>query len=388
MNIIVYTFPFRGHSMQAIKIANYLSSKCHKVIVDANSIFFHYISPNIVKQKCLYEFFEFEDDSKKDNILNCAEGVLVTTNRYANQFDQNVDLIIYDSMAYWGKYIADKYNIKSISLFTIQPFDKQHFNDYAFEYLRGYTSKYATQKDFFRNIHIYQVVAKKKFNLIDDFSFDDFFCARGLYNVVLLPKSVCKFANELEDSYSAFSPMLECNSEQPDKNDSIYIATGSMISNLDLLISCIDSLLCFEKDMHISSGKHTEFLQNKYSNYKNINFYEFAPQEKLLKQASVFITHGGTNSMCEAIASKTPMIVIPLVNDEFLNAEMIVQSGIGIELENDLSVIKNNLSYAYESIIQNNSYAEKISTIAKEINYNRVLKIIDEIVEGDNYEKL
>ena len=211
MNIIVYTFPFRGHSMQAIKIANYLSSKCHKVIVDANSNFFHYISPNIVKQECLYEFFEFEDDSKKDNILNCAEGVLVTTNRYANQFDQNVDLIIYDSMAYWGKYIADKYNIKSISLFTIQPFDKQHFNDYAFEYLRGYTSKYATQKDFFRNIHIYQVVAKKKFNLTDDFSFDDFFCARGLYNVVLLPKSVCKFANELEDSYSAFSPMLECN---------------------------------------------------------------------------------------------------------------------------------------------------------------------------------
>lgn len=388
MNIIVYTFPFRGHSMQAIMIANYLSSKSHKVTVDTSPKFFHYISPSIVKQECLYRFFKFEDDGKQGDILSCAEGVLSTTTKYAKHFNKNVDLIIYDSMAYWGKYVAERNNIKSISLFTIQPFNKHHFNEYAYEYLKGYTSEYTTKKDFFRNIHVYQVVAKKKFDLADDFSFDDFFCARGHYNIVLLPKSICKFANELEDSYSTFTPLLKLTNDKFNKNDSIYIATGSMINDLDFLVSCIDALLCFKKNMHISSGKHTEYLQKKYDKYKNIKFYEFAPQKSLLKKASVFITHGGTNSICEAIATKTPMIVIPLVNDEFINAEMIVQNGIGIELKNDLSFIKSNLGCAYEKITQNNSYAEKIGLIAKEINHNRVLERIDEIVEGDSYEKL
>lgn len=384
MHIIVYTFPFRGHSMQAISIANYLADKGHTVTVDAAQAFFQYISPKIKKQECLYGFLKFLDKNKKDNLLNCAEGVLVTTQRYIRNFRVKADLIIFDSMAYWGKYIAEKQKIPSVSLFTIQPFTKELFNNYAFDYLKNYTCEFDSQKEFFRYLHIYQIVAKKKFEMLDDFTFDEFMCARGNTNIVLLPKAICKFSNDLGSSYRVFSPMIDRKDEIVKKNKSIYIATGSIISNMNLLISCIDVLLPYEREIHISSGKYTYQLKYTYAKYVNIHFYEFAPQIELLKQASIFITHGGSNSVCEAIAARTPMIVIPLVNDEFLNAEMIVERGIGLQIDNDSIAIKSTLGRLCEKIWDDVTYIDRINEIAKEIDCKRVLETIDEIVKDNN----
>ncbi len=367
--------------MQAISIANYLANKGHTVTVDTAPVYFQYISPKIKKQECLYGFLKFLDNDKKDNLLNCAEGVLVTAQRYIRNFHGQADLIIFDSMAYWGKYIAEKQQIPSVSLFTIQPFTKELFNNYAFDYLKNYTCGFDSPKEFFRYLHIYQIVAKKKFELLDDFTFDEFMCARGNTNIVLLPKAICKFSNELGSLYRVFSPMIDRKDRILKEDKSIYIATGSMISNMNLLTSCIDALLPYEKEIHISSGKYTCQLKDTYIKYSNIHFYEFAPQIELLKQASIFITHGGSNSVCEAIATRTPMIVIPLANDEFLNAEMIVECGIGLQIDNDSIVIKNTLGRLYEKILDDATYVERIKEIAKEINCKKVLEAIDGIIE-------
>lgn len=381
VNIIVYTFPFRGHSMQAITIANYLSQKGHIVTVDANPAYFQHIASEIEKEECLYGFLKCEDN-KQDSILDCAEGVLVTTQKYAKQFDRNVDLIIFDSMAYWGKCIADKYQIPSISLFTIQPFTHEHFNNNAFNYLKAYTSKFNSSKAFFRNIHIYEVIVKKKFGLLNDFLFDDFMCAKGDTNIVLIPETMCKFSKDLDASYKVFSPILDHIDNDFDKKSLIYIATGSMISDIALLKVCIDTLLPCGKEIHVSSGKHTKALEKLYEKYTNVYFYEFASQLDLLKQASVFITHGGTNSICESIATKTPMIVIPLVNDEFLNAEMVVNNGIGLMIENDLDAINNKLRSYCERLLNDTTYSTRIDIISKEIDSNKVWEAIDAIT-GD-----
>lgn len=383
MNIVVYTFPFRGHSMQAIAIAEYLSIKGHHVTIDANSSYFQYVSSNIKKNECLYPFLCLPEDGKKDRLLNWAEGVFVTTKEYALNFREKVDLIIFDSMAYWGKYIAEKQKVPAISLMTIQPFTKEQFYDCVYKsLLRNYILESDELEYFLRKIHIYQVVAKNKFDLMDDFSFDDFLCARGNLNIVLLPKSMCKYFKDLGDSYQAFSPIIDINSA-PLNNGSIYIASGSMICDIDLLITCIDVLLPYNKPIYVSSGIFTAQLENKYKNVANVCFYEFAPQKELLTQASVFITHGGSNSVCEAILTRTPMIVIPLVNDEFLNAEMISKNGIGLEIERDLQIIEDQLGSFYEEILNNNTYIERIDKIAQEIDQNKVWKVLDKFIEDN-----
>ena len=60
---------------------------------------------------------------------------------------------------------------------------------------------------------------------------------------------------------------------------------------------------------------------------------KLAPQKTLLQQAALFITHGGGNSVYEAIYCATPMIVIPQIAEQRVFARHIVSLGLGRMIE-------------------------------------------------------
>ena len=59
---------------------------------------------------------------------------------------------------------------------------------------------------------------------------------------------------------------------------------------------------------------------------------EYAPQRSLLKQAGVMVTHGGANSVMEALFEGVPLLVSPVCNDQPLQARFIERAGVGIRL--------------------------------------------------------
>jgi len=119
MKISVYTFPFRGHTLQATKIANYLSSKGHKVMFDTHPDFFKYLSKEIIKKETLYTYLTPQDNIDKDTLLNCAEGILLTSKNYLQDFENSCekpDLIIFDSMV-WDVFMF--FTLGYIFVFTV-----------------------------------------------------------------------------------------------------------------------------------------------------------------------------------------------------------------------------------------------------------------------------
>src|SRR5690606_16141354 len=58
-----------------------------------------------------------------------------------------------------------------------------------------------------------------------------------------------------------------------------------------------------------------------------------APQLWLLPRAAAFITHGGINSVLEAIRTETPMLVVPQGYDQPGNAARVAFHGAGALLE-------------------------------------------------------
>jgi zeaxanthin glucosyltransferase len=56
----------------------------------------------------------------------------------------------------------------------------------------------------------------------------------------------------------------------------------------------------------------------------------FAPQRAVLERARAFITHGGANSVMEAMYHGVPLIVTPLRYDQPLNAHFVARAGVGI----------------------------------------------------------
>src|SRR5581483_199839 len=61
----------------------------------------------------------------------------------------------------------------------------------------------------------------------------------------------------------------------------------------------------------------------------------YAPQLQLLAKTAVMITHGGANSVMEALAFGVPLLVTPICNDQFHNARFVERSGAGLALDLD-----------------------------------------------------
>src|SRR5206468_1008082 len=61
----------------------------------------------------------------------------------------------------------------------------------------------------------------------------------------------------------------------------------------------------------------------------NVDVYPSVPQLEVLRRASAFITHGGTGSVVEALASAVPLVVVPQAVDHPANARQVLRLGLG-----------------------------------------------------------
>lgn len=65
----------------------------------------------------------------------------------------------------------------------------------------------------------------------------------------------------------------------------------------------------------------------------NVQIAAYVPQLKLLEHAHVFISHGGANSVMEALYHGVPLLLIPLGVDQTLQAHFVEQANAGIVIE-------------------------------------------------------
>jgi MGT family glycosyltransferase len=64
----------------------------------------------------------------------------------------------------------------------------------------------------------------------------------------------------------------------------------------------------------------------------NVTVRQSVPQLAVLQRTDVFVTHGGANSMHEALFHGVPLVCIPHFGDQPANARRVVAAGAGVEL--------------------------------------------------------
>lgn len=116
------------------------------------------------------------------------------------------------------------------------------------------------------------------------------------------------------------------------KNPIIYISLGTLLNNsVSFYKKCFAAFGSENVTVILSIGNTVpvEKLGRIPGNFK---IYPFVPQLDVLQHASLFITHGGMNSVNEAIYYGVPMLVIPMGNDQPTVANRIVELGLGQQL--------------------------------------------------------
>ena len=110
----------------------------------------------------------------------------------------------------------------------------------------------------------------------------------------------------------------------------VYFSLGSLGSaDVELMSRVIDALADQPYDVIVSTGpRHDEITLAD-----NMWGGEFLPQTRLLPLADVVITHGGNNTVTEAMHFGKPMVVLPLFWDQYDNAQRVHERGVGRRLD-------------------------------------------------------
>ncbi|EGW12011.1 UDP-glucuronosyltransferase 2B31 [Cricetulus griseus] len=112
----------------------------------------------------------------------------------------------------------------------------------------------------------------------------------------------------------------------------------------------------------------------------NTRLYKWIPQNDLLghPKTRVFITHGGTNGLYEAIFHGIPMIGIPLFGDQFDNVVHMKIKGAGVRLD-FLTMSSTDLFNAVKTVTTDPSYKENAMRLSR-IHHDQPVKPLDRAV--------
>jgi MGT family glycosyltransferase len=107
--------------------------------------------------------------------------------------------------------------------------------------------------------------------------------------------------------------------------------------------------------------------------------YRYAPQLDLLRRASVFVTHGGANSVMEAIAAAVPMLLSPMCNDQFHQAWFVEKAGIGL-VENLIEAPVERIAARLRRLLADTAIRSAMGAVSKTYRANGAQVAAREII--------
>ena len=247
----------------------------------------------------------------------------------AENIVKEFDFIMYEQFFFLGKHLAEKYQKPVIRIFTAPATNDKLMKEFisAKGPLSVFRHKWiakAFTKDIAKNI-----------SLKTDNWLDEIVCNPPELNFVYTLREYQPYEEEFsEENYKFLGPSVyERKSAAFDfvkrENRVVYISLGTVIKGKTAFFqTCIEAFQDENIDVIISAGQKSNLKKMK-NIPSNIHIYSSVPQIEVLKTADAFVTHGGMNSISEALVYGVPMLVIPFVSDQPTNAKYIEKLGVG-----------------------------------------------------------
>ena len=374
LRILFINLPYHGHVIPTIGLVQELIKAGHQVT---------YLMPYDWEERIAdsgAEFLGYENNSQLDkqirNAFFKAEEVIAS-----------YDLVLYEQFFFVGKHLAEKHGKKCVRIFTAPATNK--------ELMRAFISSGGPMGIF-------------RIPLIGTLWTQD--CVKGLgiklkcrnwldeivenppdCNLVYTLHSFQPFAEDFpKEQFHFIGPSVYDRKEadlQSVPFGVIYISIGTILKGAEKFFrACMDAFQNENVMVVMSVGKNFDIAKlGKLP--ENFIVRNHIPQVAVLKQAGLFITHGGMNSVSEAMVSGVPMLVIPFVSDQPVNARQVEKLGLGKVLDYK-TITANALRDAAFAIMENQQIQENLRKIQNEIAHapgNRgAVKIVETYGENND----
>lgn len=376
MKILFINLPYYGHFVPTIGLVQELIKRGCSVT---------YLMPFDWKEyvdETSADFVGYENHSKLSEQIKNAYNV-------ADKIVKDYDLIIYEQFFFLGKHLAQKHGKPVVRIFTAPVTNKKLMEEYImaggalgiFKYrwiCKRWTKKVA-----------------KGIPMKTDCWLDGIVENPPDLNLVYTLKEYQPYTKDFpEEQYKFLGASIYGRKEREidfkkSNRPLIYISLGTVIrGGVGFFNKCIEAFRNERVDVIISVG--TGFPIHKLKNVPdNFRIYDVVPQLTVLKMADVFVTHGGMNSVNEALSFGVPMVVIPFMSDQPTNARRIEELGLGKKVDyktiNSELLRKTVLSVMNDKTISENVLRIQNQMAAAPGNSEGVAMIIDYFKRVSNF---
>ncbi len=170
----------------------------------------------------------------------------------------------------------------------------------------------------------------------------------------------------------------ESMKNRPEGSALIYLSLGSLGSaDVDLMRRLVSILGKTQHRFIVSKGpQHSE-----YELAENMYGAEFLPQIKIVPQVDLVITHGGNNTVTEALHFGKPMIVLPLFWDQYDNAQRIDETGFGVRLAT-YDFTDEEIVSAIDRLLNDQKLQDLLGETKARIQGNSGIKVGADVIEN------
>jgi UDP:flavonoid glycosyltransferase YjiC (YdhE family) len=146
----------------------------------------------------------------------------------------------------------------------------------------------------------------------------------------------------------------------------VYLSLGSLGSaDVELMQRLVDVLATTRHRVVVSKGP----LADQIILGERMTGEGFLPQASILPQVDLVITHGGNNTVTEALHNGKPMIVLPLFWDQVDNAQRIDETGFGVRLATYVFE-DSELIGAIDRLVADDDLAGRLAAISARLRAN------------------
>lgn len=283
---------------------------------------------------------------------------------------QQADFILYDSVV--GKIFAELLHLPAIQFRSTYAFN-QHFNLLVDQFQALATGEsagafLAVNKAFNDFCAYYQ---------LPPLPFSSLFTRVEPVNIVFLPRLLQPVSESFDERFLFVGPSIRPRYTPPGfplarlgQAPVLYISLGTIFNNQSQLAFIQDCFQAFrDTAWQVVQAIGKEITPTELGPVPdNFLVYQHVPQLDVLKQTGVFITHGGMNSVMEALSYGIPLVVVPQMPEQALTAQQVVDYGLGIQLDKR-RLAAERLQAAVQQVCQDPTFrinAQKMQEVIKE----------------------
>ena len=364
MKIAWFCIPAHGHTNPTLGLVKALTESGHSIYYFSFEMFREKIeNAGAVFISCDGYDFEMEDKENADRVgkdLAFAAELLASSTLALDEMvtekiaEIQPDVIVADSVAYWGKLAAMKHGIPYVSSTTTFAFNK-YSSRYMKHGIRETLKMLFSMPKVNKQIRRLQEHGYPVKGILDIVQNDN-----DTNTVVYTSRYFQPYSDTFSGKYHFIGPSIRPAKESFEKKaeKTVYISMGTVNQNREFYRRCIQALGETDYQVILSMGTNPDHFD---AVPKNIEIYESVDQMAVLKIADAFITHCGMNSASEGLYFGVPLILFPQTSEQDAVARRTEELGAGLRLS---STAEDDILKAVAQVISEKSYkqcAEKIS---------------------------